>query len=72
MANAFEMVKTSRSLRIELSDLCSFTAFLVGIWLAKQGLWTETIAEWLNKVWPKEHECYSDSDIYNADETGIF
>jgi hypothetical protein len=32
----------------------------------------ETTAEWLNKVWPKVREGYSDSDIFNADETGIF
>jgi hypothetical protein len=32
----------------------------------------ETAAEWLNKVWPEVCEGYSDSDIFNADETGIF
>jgi hypothetical protein len=32
----------------------------------------ETTAEWCNKVWPKVHEGYSDSDIFNTDETGIF
>jgi hypothetical protein len=32
----------------------------------------ETTAEWLYKVWPKVCEGYSVSDIFNADETGIF
>jgi hypothetical protein len=32
----------------------------------------ETTAEWVNMVWPKVREGYSDSDISNADETGIF
>jgi hypothetical protein len=32
----------------------------------------ETAAEWLNKVRPEVREGYSDSDIFKADETGIF
>jgi hypothetical protein len=31
----------------------------------------EIIAEWLNKVFPEVHEGYSDSEIFNADETDI-
>jgi hypothetical protein len=32
----------------------------------------ETAAQWLSTVWPKLHEGHPDSDIFNADETGLF
>lgn len=32
----------------------------------------EATAEWLAKVWPKVCEGYSDSELFNADETSIF
>jgi hypothetical protein len=32
----------------------------------------ETTAEWLSTVWPKMREGDPDSDIFNADETGLF
>jgi hypothetical protein len=32
----------------------------------------ETTAEWLSTIWPKMREGYSDSNIFNADETGLF
>jgi hypothetical protein len=33
---------------------------------------SDMITEWLNAVWPSVHEGFADSDIFNADETGIF
>jgi hypothetical protein len=32
----------------------------------------ETTAEWRNTVWPKTREGYPDSNIFNADEMGLF
>jgi hypothetical protein len=33
---------------------------------------TEITQNWLEKVWPKIREGYTDDQIYNADETGLF
>ena len=33
---------------------------------------SDMVTEWLNAVWPSVHEGFADSDIFNADETGIF
>lgn len=33
---------------------------------------TEKIQNWLEKVWPKLRKGYTDDQIYNADETGLF
>ncbi|XP_060868646.1 tigger transposable element-derived protein 4-like [Metopolophium dirhodum] len=33
---------------------------------------TEITQNWLEKVWPKLREGYTDDQIYNADETGLF
>jgi hypothetical protein len=32
----------------------------------------ETTTEWLSTVWPRMREGYPDSDIFSADETGLF
>jgi hypothetical protein len=32
----------------------------------------EVAAEWLSQVWPKLRKGYPDSDIFSADETGLF
>jgi len=33
---------------------------------------TEITQNWLEKIWPKLREGYTDYRIYNADETGLF
>jgi len=37
-----------------------------------RGVHSDTTTEWLNALWPIVRERYADSDIFNADETGIF
>ncbi|XP_056643855.1 jerky protein homolog [Diorhabda sublineata] len=36
------------------------------------GVPSATSDDWLSKVWPTIREGYSDSDVFNADETGLF
>ncbi|XP_056630722.1 tigger transposable element-derived protein 4-like [Diorhabda sublineata] len=36
------------------------------------GVPSATSNDWLSKVWPTIREGYSDSDVFNADETGLF
>jgi hypothetical protein len=36
------------------------------------GVNNDTATKWLNAVWPSVCEGYADSDIINANETGIF
>jgi hypothetical protein len=37
-----------------------------------RGVNSDVTTEWLNAMWPSVCKGYADSDIFNANETGIF